>query len=95
LIFIWVSLAVGVILGNTFLHLIPESFEFFSHNHLPSLLICGGIVLFFIAEKALHWHHHHVGGSKIKPLGKIINENSIIHQKLYRWGTYCRCMDDR
>lgn len=71
LIFIWVSLAVGVILGNTFLHLIPESFEFFSHNHLPSLLICGGIVLFFIAEKALHWHHHHVGGSKIKPLGKI------------------------
>lgn len=71
IIFIWVSLAVGVILGNTFIHLIPESFEFFSNSHVPSLLICGGIVLFFMAEKAFHWHHHHVGTSRIKPLGKI------------------------
>lgn len=71
LVFVWVSLAVGVILGNTFMHLIPESFEYFSHSHIPSLLICGGIVMFFIAEKVLHWHHHHVSESKIKPLGKI------------------------
>ncbi|MGC8804118.1 MAG: ZIP family metal transporter, partial [Bacteroidales bacterium] len=71
IIFVWVSLAVGVILGNTFMHLVPESFEYFSHSHTPSLLICGGIVLFFIAEKLLHWHHHHVGESQIKPLGKI------------------------
>ncbi|MCX7986086.1 MAG: ZIP family metal transporter [Bacteroidales bacterium] len=71
LVFILVSLAVGVILGNTFLHIIPESYEYFEHSDIPSLLICFGIVLFFIAEKALHWHHHHVGERIVKPLGKI------------------------
>jgi zinc and cadmium transporter len=79
LVFIWVSLAVGVILGNTFMHLIPESFEYFSHSHVPSILICGGIVIFFIAEKLLHWHHHHVDEHTIKPLGKISLLSDGIH----------------
>ncbi len=71
IIFLMVSFAVGIILGNSFLHLIPESFEHFSHSNTPSLLICCGIVLFFLTEQILHWHHHNINEKQIKPLGKI------------------------
>ncbi len=53
-----VSFAVGALLGDAFIHLIPESFE--SNLVLsPSVLILIGILLFFILEKFLLWHHCH------------------------------------
>jgi zinc and cadmium transporter len=53
-----VSFAVGALLGDAFIHLIPESFE--SNLTLsPSVLILIGILLFFILEKFLLWHHCH------------------------------------
>jgi zinc and cadmium transporter len=65
---IFVSFAVGALLGDTFIHLVPEIF-----NDAPrtdslrsSLLILAGILLFFVVEKLLrhqhgllHRHHHH------------------------------------
>jgi zinc and cadmium transporter len=53
-----VSFAVGALLGDAFIHLIPESFE---SNFIfsPSLLILIGILLFFVLEKFLLWHHCH------------------------------------
>lgn len=58
-IFILVSLAVGALLGNVFFHLIPESFETIQDEKLIALLILAGILVFFIMEKFLHWHHGH------------------------------------
>ncbi len=53
-----VSLAVGALLGDTFIHLLPESFK--SLNSLTvSFLTIGGLLLFFILEKILRWHHCH------------------------------------
>jgi len=57
-VFVLVSLAVGALLGDVFVHIIPESYEELGDPTLISLLIIGGILLFFILEKALHWHHH-------------------------------------
>lgn len=54
-----VSFAVGGLLGDAFIHLIPESFEFFPSKSTSSLLILFGIILFFILEKILRWHHCH------------------------------------
>jgi zinc and cadmium transporter len=71
IVFILVSFAVGALIGTSFLHLIPESYEAFSNSKVPSILICLGIILFFIAERLLNWHHHKVEVSKIKPFGKI------------------------
>jgi zinc and cadmium transporter len=58
-VFILVSLAVGALLGNTFFHLIPESFESIDNEMLVAFLILAGILVFFIMEKFLHWHHSH------------------------------------
>jgi len=54
-----VSFAVGGLLGDAFIHLIPESFESISNPSTTSLLILSGLLLFFILEKILLWHHCH------------------------------------
>ena len=71
----FISLAIGALLGDAFIHIIPEAFE--SGDIVPglvSLLIISGILLFFIIEKFIHWHHH--GEDKeaehIHPVGKLI-----------------------
>ena len=58
-IFILVSLAVGALLGDVFIHIIPEAYEAIENSTYVSLAIIAGIIVFFILEKALHWHHHH------------------------------------
>jgi len=54
-----VSVAVGAMLGDAFVHLIPEAFEATNEPITVSLLIIAGMLLFFILEKFLHWHHSH------------------------------------
>jgi zinc and cadmium transporter len=64
----FVSFAVGALLGDTFIHLVPEIFAGGRGGDAlrGSLLILGGILVFFIVEKLLrhqhgllHRHHHH------------------------------------
>ena len=65
MIFVLVSLAAGALLGDAFIHLVPEAFERLAP--LPaSLLIIGGFLVFFILEKFLHWHHTHGGEEEEK-----------------------------
>lgn len=54
-----VSFAIGALLGDAFIHLIPQSFKQMSSTLFSSLLILGGILLFFILEKVLRWRHCH------------------------------------
>ena len=53
-----VSLSVGALLGGAFLHLLPELLE---EGILKELFIfvIGGILLFFVLEKFVFWHHCH------------------------------------
>lgn len=57
-IFLLISLAIGALLGDAFIHLIPESFEELGTAY-AGLMVIVGILLFFILEKWLHWHHTH------------------------------------
>ena len=66
----FVSFAAGALLGDTFIHLVPEIFaEARGPRALrASLLILAGILLFFVVEKLLrhqhgllHRHHHQEG----------------------------------
>jgi len=54
-----VSFAIGSLLGDAFIHLIPEAFDFISPTSLASWLILLGIILFFVLERFLLWHHCH------------------------------------
>lgn len=69
-VFFLVSLAVGAFLGDSFFHIIPESFETSCPKENTSIYILLGIFIFFILEKVIHWHHrHNVEQMKIKPVG--------------------------
>ncbi len=59
MIFILVSFAVGALFGNTFFMLIPESFALIDNSRLIGILIVSGLVVMFILEKFIHWHHCH------------------------------------
>ena len=63
-VLIFVSLAVGALLGDAFIHLIPEAFVKINNTTFISLGIIIGIFIFFILEKVLHWHHHHEFGDE-------------------------------
>lgn len=55
-----VAFAAGALLGDAFLHLIPEIAESGDgFNLVASLSVLGGIIIFFSLEKILHWHHAH------------------------------------
>jgi len=58
-IFILMSVAVGALLGDAFIHLIPEAFHSGVKDITISILIVAGIAVFFLLEKFLHWHHEH------------------------------------
>ncbi|MCM2338923.1 MAG: ZIP family metal transporter [Burkholderiales bacterium] len=71
---LFISLAVGALLGDAFIHIIPETLENFENTTMASLLIIFGILIFFTIEKFFHWHHH--GEDKeethIHPVGKLV-----------------------
>ena len=53
-----VAFAIGGLLGDVFIHLLPElSRQGFTPT--ISLTILAGIITFFILEKVIHWHHCH------------------------------------
>lgn len=60
LIFI-ISFAAGALLGDAFLHLLPEVAESKAgFDVAASMSLLGGVVAFFVLEKVLHWHHSHI-----------------------------------
>jgi len=69
-----VSLSAGALFGGAFLHLLPELIEEVGFNLNIGFSILGGVVLFFILEKIVHWHHCH------QPLqGKHIHSFAIMN----------------
>lgn len=70
-VFFMVSLAVGALFGDAFLHLLPETFEKFGASLQSSLYVLSGLLAFFVLEKFLHWRHEHTVGSDsgIQPVG--------------------------
>src|SRR3989344_2855690 len=80
-IFIFVSLAIGSLLGDAFIHLIPESLEGSLTTTTTGLLVILGIMIFFILEKFLHWHHH--GEDEAEPhnhpVGNLILFSDGVH----------------
>lgn len=60
LIMLLVSLSTGTLLGDSFLHLIPEMAEKDGAGTAVWLWLLAGILVFFILEKIIHWRHCHL-----------------------------------
>lgn len=86
---IFVALAIGALLGDAFIHLIPEAFKDAENPTIVSLLIIAGILSFFWLEKLLQLHHEHYidipGSAKkhhVKPMGRLILISDGFHNFL-------------
>lgn len=54
-----VSLAAGALLGDAFLHLLPEAVGKNGFGLSLGLVVLAGVVIFFVLEKIIHWHRCH------------------------------------
>jgi len=61
-----VSLSAGTLLGDSFLHLIPEAVEKNNGSGIW-LWLLAGILFFFILEKVIHWRHCHLPTTEEHP----------------------------
>ncbi|MEK6916785.1 MAG: ZIP family metal transporter [Nanoarchaeota archaeon] len=62
-----VSFSTGALLGDAFIHLLPEIIEETGFTLQVSLSLLGGVLIFFILEKFVHWRHCHIPTSKHHP----------------------------
>ncbi|MCX7094187.1 MAG: ZIP family metal transporter [Methylobacter sp.] len=79
-----VALAVGVLLGDAFIHLIPDAVNRQGSVSTVCLLTLAGVFIFFILEKVVRWRHdHHIDISEqsayIKPIAKMNLMGDAIH----------------
>jgi zinc and cadmium transporter len=54
------SFSAGALLGDAFIHLLPEASEHAGFNLAMSVSVIGGVLVFFILEKLIHWQHCHM-----------------------------------
>jgi len=87
-VLVLVSVAIGALLGDAFLHIIPESIEMFGGS-LSGLMVLFGIFSFFLIEKFLHWHHHFRNESEddkhrkdTHPVGRLVLLSDGVHNFL-------------
>jgi zinc and cadmium transporter len=80
----FVSFATGAMLGNVFAHLLPEALAEAGDPSHALLLVLAGMLLSFIIEKVIHWHHcHHLGCEHhARPAGKMILLGDGVHNFL-------------
>jgi len=83
LIIYLVSFSAGALLSGAIVHLLPESFEEIQNSFLVSLLVLGGVVLFYVFEQFVHWHHcHRQVESHIHPVSYLILVADGIHNAI-------------
>ena len=62
-----VSFSVGALIGDAFLHLLPEAYEIIGSGTLTGILVIFGFMIFFTLEKLIHWRHCHIPTSERHP----------------------------
>ncbi|MBR9703798.1 ZIP family metal transporter [Candidatus Pacearchaeota archaeon] len=79
ILLILVSFSIGALLGGAFFHLIPEALENLSILKTIIILLIG-IIIFYLIEKYLHWHHcHKEGKCKQHPYTHLILYGDGLH----------------
>lgn len=87
---VFIGLAAGALLGDAFIHLIPEAFEAGLSGSTFAVAVLSGIVVFLLLEKYLHWHQEHndhltcppgelCDSEQKKPLGVLVLVGDGVH----------------
>ncbi len=59
IVYYLMSFAAGGLLGDAFIHLLPEAAEEYGFTLQISLSVLAGILISFLVEKYIHWRHCH------------------------------------
>lgn len=83
-IFVLVSLAVGVLFGDVFFHMLPELFAEPAVVRWTPTAVVAGFLVFFSLEKFLRWRHCHlpVGGHHHHPIVSMTLTGDALHNLL-------------
>lgn len=73
-----VALSAGTMLGSTFFHLMPESIEYLRADTAFQLTFVS-LVVFFLIEKVLHWHHCHRADCHTHSIGYMNIVGDALH----------------
>ena len=80
-----VALAVGVLLGDAFIHLIPDAVERQGSVSRVCLMTLMGVFVFFVLEKIVRWRHDHqvdfseIDINAIQPMAKMNLVGDALH----------------
>lgn len=75
-----VSFAIGALFANVFLHLLPEAIETSTNIRRTMGFVLMGILITFIIEKFIHWHHcHNLNCKHVEPLGMMMLIGDGVH----------------
>lgn len=74
-------LAAGALIAAVFLDLLPDGLEE-AETSLVLMSALAGIVVFFYAERFLHWFHHHHQHEGADPAKSLIITGDIVHNAL-------------
>jgi len=82
-----VALSAGALFGDAFFHILPELFAEGSLFAIPTSILAG-LLVFFVLEKFLHWHHGHEAHEchgpdcpvrEIHPVGRLVLVADALH----------------
>ncbi len=81
------SLAAGALLATALLHLLPEVLEAGIDAHQAFAVLLGGLIFFFLLDKAQLWHHGHEHAFEatssfaghVGPVGHSQAANPVVH----------------
>jgi zinc and cadmium transporter len=79
-----VALAVGVLLGDAFIHLIPDAISRHGNASEVCLAVLAGLFLFFVLEKLVRWRHDHTpaegpGAATVQPMARMNLIGDAVH----------------
>jgi len=81
-----VALAVGVLLGDAFIHLIPDAVARQGSVSTVCLMVLLSVVIFFVLEKVVRWRHDHrldfthQAADSIRPIAKMNLVGDAVHR---------------
>jgi zinc and cadmium transporter len=85
---LFVSFAVGALLGDAFIHVIPETFAGLHERMTPlvsSLLVLGGMLLFFVVEKLLLHRHGISRACEGRDAGRSVAAINVLGDALHNF----------
>ena len=83
LLLYFVSFSTGALLGDVFIHLLPEATEERGFNLMVSTQVLLGIIVSFIIEKFIHWRHSQNTSHKERP--HIVSTMSLIGDSVHNF----------